>query len=291
MTGKPARRIVWALLMALAATALNEFARSAGGPGERLRADPRLEAGFAAMYGADFASAQKVFADYRQSYPSDPVGYAAESASILFSELNRLGLLDAQFYLDDSKTLPKPAAVPDPRQRQRLFDLTRHASQLAVAKLAKDSSDEQALFALMLANGILSDYSALIEHHYWAAAKFGGLGEDYARKLLAVDPQAYDAFVPIGAVQYILGTLPAPVRLLARLAGFSGSRQKGLEDLSLASRQGHLLKPYAKILLTVIYLHEKNRPAAAALVSELSQEFPTNPLFSAQAKRLQEDRR
>jgi hypothetical protein len=57
----------------------------------------------------------------------------------------------------------------------------------------------------------------------------------------------------------------------------------------LAAEKGQYLSPYAKLLLSIAYLREKNKPAAAALMAELSSEFPTNALFAEQARRLGAD--
>lgn len=86
--------------------------------------DPRLQAGFRAMYGLDFASAGRLFADYVHADASDPLGYAAESTCLVFSELNRLKLLEAEFETDNRKFLAKPAAPPDLRLKERIFDLS-----------------------------------------------------------------------------------------------------------------------------------------------------------------------
>ena len=248
--------------------------------------DAQLEAGFRAMYALDFPLSEKHFAEHERLQPADPLGYAAEAACVLFTELNRLGVLEAEFYADDKKLFAKTKPRPGPPMRERLFTLTTRAQQVAEVELQRDPTDDAALFALALANGVLADYNALIEHRYWASLKFGKAGYEFAQKLVRVNPMFYDAYVSTGATNYIVGSLPAPVRWLARLGGLNGNKQTGLKQLHLAAEKGRYLKPYAKILLALAYLRDKNKPAAAALVAELSSEFPSNPLFEKQAKRL-----
>jgi hypothetical protein len=258
----------------------------AAGRASAITKDPTLEAGFHAMYGLDFASAGRLFADYEYAHATDPLGYAAESTCLVFSELNRLKLLEAEFETDDRKFLAKPAAPPDLRLKEQIFDLSQRAQHLAEARLQHDPGDEQALFALALTNGILGDYTALVEHRYWNSVKYGRQGDEFARELLRYDPLFYDAYVWTGVTNYIYGSLPWPVRLPARLFGLRGDKGTGVANLRLAAEKGQYLKPYAKLLLSIAYLREKNKPAAAALLSELSSEFPNNPLFAAQSKRL-----
>ena len=257
----------------------------AGGP-TSAATDPTLDAGFRAMYALDFPSAGRLFADFEKSYPSDPMGYAAETTCLVFGEFNRLKLLEAEFEAENKKFFAQPAIPPDPRLKQRILELGERTQQLAEARLRQDPADERALFALALTNGILGDYAAHVEHRYWSAAKYGRQGDEFARKLLQHNPQFYDAYIWTGVTNYIYGSLPLPVRWPARLFGLYGDKATGVANLRLAAEKGQYLKPYAKMLLSITYLRDHNKPAAAALLTELSSEFPTNDLFAAQAKRL-----
>jgi hypothetical protein len=250
-----------------------------------IAADPTLAAGFHAMYGLDFTSAEKFFADYERQHPADPVGYAAESTGLVFNELNRMKLLEAEFETDNKKFLAQPSAPPNPQVKERILELSRICRQIAEAKLRDDPIDKEALFALALTYGVLGDYTAMVEHHYWAAVGYGRQGDQFARKLLQRDPEFYDAYVWTGVTNYVYGSLPLSVRWIARLLGLNGDKGTGVANLQLAAEKGGYLRPYAKLLLAITYLREKNKPAAAALLAELSSEFPTNRLFAAQAKR------
>ena len=248
--------------------------------------DPRLEAGFHAMYGLDFASAGSLFQDYERVHPADSLGYAAEATYLVFSELNRLKLLEAEFETDNRRFFPKPAAPPDPQLKQRILDLCDRAQQLAQARLRQNPADEHALFALALTNGMLGDYAARVEHRYWSSVKYGKEGDEFARQLLQHDPQFYDAYVWTGATNYIYGSLSLPLRWTGRLFGLYGDKATGEANLRLAAEKGQYLKPYAKLLLAIAYLRDNNKPAAVALLAQLSAEFPTNGLFRTQAIRL-----
>ncbi len=248
--------------------------------------DPRLEAGFQAIYAADFASAGRSFADYEKAHPSDPLGYASEATCLVFGELNRLKILEAEFEPDNKKFFAPPSAPPDARLKQRIWELSDRAQQLADPLLRRNPADENALFALALTNGILGDYAAHVEHRYWGSAKYGRQGDEFARKLLHFHPQFYDAYIWTGVTNYVYGSLPFPARWPARLFGLYGNKATGVENLRLAAEKGRYLRPYAKMLLSIAYLRENNKPAAAALMAELASQFPTNALFAAQAKRL-----
>jgi hypothetical protein len=57
-----------------------------------------LDRGFRRLYDLDFTGAQKEFESWEKLNPENPMGPASEAAGILFSEFNRLGVLEAQFY-------------------------------------------------------------------------------------------------------------------------------------------------------------------------------------------------
>ncbi len=262
-----------ALLAAfIAVLALSVSAHAAG-------ADPLLLSGFQSMYGLDFTSSERHFSDYVRQRPDDPLGYAAQAACVLFTELDRLQALDAEFYLDDKKLIAEGTGTPNPQTKRRLFQLTARAKTLA-------DGSANGLFALALSNGLEADYTFLVEKGRLGAAKPGREGFEYAKRLLKADPQFYDAYIWTGVTNYVVASLPFPLRWLAKLRGLPSSKETAIRDLRTAADKGSLLKPYAKILLTVTYLREKRKRDAQALLAELSIEFPTNPLFAKHARRL-----
>ena len=77
-------------------------------------------------------------------------------------------------------------------------------------------------------------------------------------------------------------------RLLAHFEDIKGSRQKAIENLRAAIDHGRYYQPYAKIILTVVYLREKRIYDALSLMRELERDFPENPLFKKEVALLTE---
>ena len=70
-----------------------------------------LDRGFTGLYNLDFSGAQQEFSMWEKQHPEDPVGPVSEAAGLLFSEFNRLGVLDwpcAVIVLPDSGTAYRP---------------------------------------------------------------------------------------------------------------------------------------------------------------------------------------
>jgi hypothetical protein len=246
-----------------------------------------LEQGYRLMYGLDFASAGRVFLQWRADHPRDPLGPMSEAASLLFAELDRTGILQAQFFVNDSSfTSKKPPAPPAAGLRERFDATLASAETLARARLRDEPRDSDALFALTMVYGLRADYAALIEGRGMAALSYTRQATRLARTLLEVAPDYADAYLSTGISQYIVGSLVAPLRWLLRIAGFSGDKAKGIEELKLTAERGRFLGPFARILLTIAYLREHDMARAQELLVGLQREFPSNPLFARELQRI-----
>src|ERR1700752_2314986 len=109
-----------------------------------------LDQGFSGLYNLDFAGAQKDFGAWEKIHPDDPVGPVSQAAGFLFSEFDRLGVLEAQFYENDNSFFARPKLTPDPEVHNQFLNAITRAENLAHARLAKDPTDRDALFALTL---------------------------------------------------------------------------------------------------------------------------------------------
>ena len=247
---------------------------------------PSLESGFRMLYALDFSGAQQVFVSWEQAHPGNALGPASEAAGLLFSEFNRLGVLESQFYEDDHAFEARKKFSPDPNLRDHLNATLDRAEAQAQARLGQQPNDAQALFALTMSSGLRADYAALIEKRNLASLHFTKQATAWASHLLAVDPSCYDAHLATGVSQYIIGSMAAPVRWLVRLGGVSGDKAKGIQDLQLTADRGHYRAPFARILLAIAYVREKDKPKARELLVSLRNDFPQNPLFAREIHRL-----
>jgi hypothetical protein len=238
-----------------------------------------LDRGFTGLYNLDFGGAQEDFSTWQRLHPDDPMGPVSEAAGYLFSEFNRLGVLEAQFYENDAAFVDRPKLTPDPALRDRFQNAITRAETLAQAKLAKDPKDRDALFAMTLSSGLQADYAALIEKRNMASLHFTKRASASAQELLAVCHDCYDALLATGFSKYIIGSLAAPVRWILRMGGLPGDKQGGIADLQTTAEHGHYLAPFARILLAIAYVREKDRARALELLAGLQSEFPGNTLF------------
>jgi hypothetical protein len=239
------------------------------------------------MYNLQFEEAHRTFNEWEQLHPDDPLGPTSDAAAYLFSELDRLGVLQWELFLDDEKFKRSKKLAPDPVTRQAFDRALARSEQVADGVLARSPRDGNALLAKTMDLGLRSDYLALIEKRYLASLGYMKSAGILAEKLLAIDPSYYDAYLAVGVENYILGLKPAPVRWLLRIYGAQTDKEQGIEKLRLTAEKGHYLLPFAQLLLAVAALRDKNRKQAGDLLAGLAREFPHNTLFRRELDRLQ----
>jgi hypothetical protein len=246
-----------------------------------------LDQGFMGLYNLDFAGAQEDFVLWGKQHPDNPMGPVSEAAGFLFSEFNRLGILEAQFYENDSAFENRAKLHADPEVRGRFQAAITRAELLARARVAKNSKDRDALFALTLCSGLQADYAALIDKRNLTSLHFTKEASASAQELLAVCHDCYDALLATGFSKYVIGSMAAPVRWVLRMGGLPADKQGGIHDLQTTAEHGHYLAPFARILLAIAFVRDKHKERALELLAGLQREFPGNTLFPREIARLQ----
>src|SRR6516164_2929572 len=253
----------------------------------RVLPQPQLERGFGQMYNLDFAGAHNTFHSYQRLDPNDPLGYVADAAAYLFAEFNRLQILESDLFIDDRSFFNRSVEDPDPSIKAAFDAELAHSDELAREVLATSPHDANALFSRVLANGLRGDYTAMIEKRNLASLSYMKTSRLTAQQLLAVDPACYDAFLAVGVENYLLGATPAPVRWVLRLTCSQTDKDKGIKRLRLAAEKGYYLAPFARLLLAVAALRDKDKDTARTLLAGLATEFPHNQLYSRELARIQ----
>jgi len=248
---------------------------------------PPLDSGFRSLYNLDCSGAQQQFSLFEEKHADNPLGPVAQAAGFLFSEFHRLGVLEGQFYTDDSKFEGRKKLSPDEDVHRKFEAALDRSENLARLRLAKDPKDHDGMFAMTLAAGLRADYAALIEKRNVASLHYTKDATAWANQLLTVHPECYDAHLASGVSKYIIGSMAAPVRWLLRIGGISGDKQAGISELQVTAQHGRYLAPFARILLAIAYVRDKDTAKARETLAGLQSEFPQNPLFAREIARLE----
>lgn len=248
---------------------------------------PQLDPGFRDMYNLRFDEAHKFFHDIEKANPADPMVPASNAAAYLFSEFDRLHILESEFFTNDDAYVERKKLTADPQAKQAFLAELDKSDRLAGDALAKNPNDANALFSKTMVLGLRGDYAALIEKRDMAGLSYIKTGRGLAEKLLAEHPEYYDAYLAVGVENYLLSLKPAPVRWFLRMTGAQTDRELGLQKLRITAEKGHYLLPYARLLLAVAALRDKNRSQAKILLAGLANEFPENHLYTRELAKLQ----
>ncbi len=248
---------------------------------------PTLDEAFQDLYNFDFPATHQELDRYTALHPDDAMPYSVRAATYVFYELDRLGILESEFLIDDKRIARKaPPLAADPQVRAQLMKALDDTQSRANATLKRDPNDRQALLAMIIAQGVTMDYMAFVEKHQFRSLTPAERANEYAQRLLRLDPKFFDAYATAGLSEYLVGSLPFFVRWFVHFDNVEGDRAKGMRSLDLVSRQGHYLKAFAQILMGIIHLREKRPAEARKLLVELSAQYPGNPLFKKELRAL-----
>jgi hypothetical protein len=282
-------RLAYGLFIALLMGAINvnaqETARSeksagiveANGASTARFAELRA-AGFDALYNLDYENARKNFREIVRLFPDHPAGPQFLAATLWAQTLNESRRLQSSLYNTESFYAQKEDK-PDPRMVEEFRSLTRTAAQLAKARLRRDPKDVEALYFLGTTEGLKAAFATAVQRSFMSALSDGSSSVDRHRDVIKLDPNFHDAELTIGLYDYVVGSLPAPVKLLASIIGTRGSKKRGLLTLQRVANEGSFARDDAKALLIVLLKREKRYEEALAISRELGTKYPRNYLF------------
>jgi hypothetical protein len=250
-----------------------------------------IDHAFSRIYNLDFPGSFAVLDDHAREDPDDPLTPAVRAVTHLFMELQRLRVLESQFFLNDDNMVDGSThPVADPAVKTIIDASLVDARRRARARLAKSPGDVDGLFTMCLTVGVELDYVAFVERKTWRTIRLAGDAARYSAALLAKDPPFYDAYLTYGSLEYIVGSLPFFVRWFVHYDGVKGDKRRGIEQLKLVARQGRYYGPFARILLAVVSLREKKFADAETLLAGLAAEFPSNDVFQRELAQVKSSR-
>ena len=238
--------------------------------------------GIEALYNLDYDKAQKEFKEIVRLYPTSPAGPQLLAARLWIKTLYETRRLQASLYSSEAFYSSGEDKV-DPKIIAEFRNLSREAKRLAQLALKKNPKDVDALDWLAVIEGLKASFEEAVERRHFAALRDGSDAVDHHRDVLKLDPTRIDANLTLGLYEYAIGSLPLTVKVLVGVAGFRGSKKKGLQLIERVTKEGRWSRDDAKTLLIVLYTREKRYPDALALARELMAKYPRNYLFRLEA--------
>ena len=276
--------LLFIIVTTLATAVAAQTAASDGWPSEADR--PQLESlrksGIEALYNLDYDKAQKDFKEIVRLFPNHPAGPQLLAARVWIKALYETRRLQSSLYSSQNFYSSGDDKV-DPKIIAEFRNLTREAKRLAEARLKQKPNDVEALYWLGSVEGLKATFEEAVERRHFAALRDGSDSVDHHRDVLKLDLNSIDAGITVGLYEYAVGSLPLPVKVLAGITGFRGSKKKGLAMIERVAKEGNWSRDDAKTLLIVLYTREKRYPEALGHARDLMAKYPRNYLFRLEA--------
>ena len=247
---------------------------------QRKQLDALRAEGYEALYNLDYEGARKRFQKMIDLAPDHPAGAQCFASSLWLQQLNEAWELKASLYSTDE--YEKGKAQLNRSQVEEFRKWIRTAKQLSQARLRKDPRDVEALYFLGAAEGLEAAFAGGVERKFRAALRSGTDSVNHHREVLKLSPEFRDAELTIGLLNYVIGSLPLPTKMLAAAMGVRGSKKRGLEALERVSAEGQWARDAARVLLVDLYKREKRWTDAFEMARQLSEKYPRNYLFKLQ---------
>jgi tetratricopeptide (TPR) repeat protein len=254
-----------------------------------LNLDPLVRQAFDRFYILDYEGALSRFEKVQVQNPTSPLAVDFVLDTVIFRELYRLDLLDTTFYAHDGFLNGKHPVAVDPAVAERVNSLFSKAVDLSNQELSKNAEDVDALFARGWARSLRAVYLGLIDRSYVSALHLALQARSDNEKVLKLDPKYIDAKLVVGVHQYVTGSLPFGLKIVAGAAGISGSKSKGIQDLRDAGGRGVITSVDARTALGLFLRREAKYDEAIAVIRSLTDAYPRDFLFRLELANLTKD--
>jgi hypothetical protein len=264
------------------AEAAKTMTAAPGAAFDRKRFDEMRSAGFEALYNLDYETARRQFREMTRLFPDHPAGYQFLAAGLWLKMLNESRRLQSSLYNNEGFYKEKDDKA-DPKAVAEFRELTGKAKELCEARLKGDSKDVEALYYLGAVEGLKAAFAGAVERSFMSALRSGRESVDRHREVIKLDPNFHDARVTVGMYDYVVGTLPLPVKIGATFLGIRGSKRKGLATLEQVAREGTWAKDDAGFLLIALLKRERRYRDAYTYAAALAEKYPRNYIFKMEA--------
>lgn len=222
--------------------------------------DVRVQRGIDYIYNYEFENAENIFAEVIRLRPEHPVGY-------FFRAMIQWERIVCNF--------------DDESQDEKFYELLQVVIDMCDKRLKQDSNDVTALFFKGGAIGFRGRLRG--NRGQWiAAANDGLIALPLVRRAYELQPNNTDVLLGIGIYNYYAAVVPEKYPYVKPFLLFlpAGDRQKGLEQLRIASEKAKYAHVEASYFLMQSYIYfEKDFQKALDIAKKLFTKYPNNSVF------------
>jgi tetratricopeptide (TPR) repeat protein len=246
---------------------------------DQARFESLRRSGLEALYNIDYDSARKDFKEITRLFPNHPGGPSLLAAALWIKTLYDSRRLQSSLYNSQSFYSNGEDDKVDPNVISEFRTLTREARRLSEVRLKQNPKDVEALIFLANTEGLKAAFEEAVERRHLAALKDGNDSVNNYKEVLKLDPTYVDANLSIGLYEYVVGSLPLPIKMIAGVSGFRGSKKRGLALIEQVAKDGRWSKDDAKTVLVLLYTREKRFADILPITRDLIAKYPRNYLY------------
>ncbi len=231
------------------------------------------------FYSLEYDQAIAAFEKLRDADPDNPARQNDVATAYFYKQLYMAGVLQGDLFSSSNKFFRTKKIQVDPAIEKPFWGATQAAIRSCEQRLKSDKTDEEALYTCGVAYATRSTYQGLIERSKFGFLSSARKANDFHVRLLRLNPRYYDAYLIPGIFDFVLGSLPKPLRMMLYFAGLSGDKQRGIQAVKSVTVWGQNAKESAKILLTIMYRRERRHTDARQVIEGLAKSYPRNYIF------------
>ncbi len=231
------------------------------------------------FYSLEYDQAIAAFEKLRDADPDNPARQNDVATAYFYKQLYMAGVLQGDLFSSSNKFFRTKKIQVDPAIEKPFWGATQAAIRSCEQRLKSDKTDEEALYTCGVAYATRSTYQGLIERSKFGFLSSARKANDFHARLLRLNPRYYDAYLIPGIFDFVLGSLPKPLRMMLYFAGLSGDKQRGIQAVKSVTVWGQNAKESAKILLTIMYRRERRHTDARQVIEGLAKSYPRNYIF------------
>jgi tetratricopeptide (TPR) repeat protein len=234
--------------------------------------------GYALVYGLDYEEGMAALRAAVASDPNDAAAYRAIAAAALLQILFQRGSLTIDDYLGGVRPVMHMPSAPAALVTAFNDSVTRSIA-LADRRVRDQPRDPDAHYQVGASLALQASFTAAVEGHVMSALGPARRAYDEHERVLELDSRRKDAELVVGSYRYLVSTMPAPMRLMAYVAGFGGGRERGLAMIEEAANYPSDIQTDARFGLVILYNRERRFDDAMRVLSLLRREHPRNRLL------------
>ncbi|MBZ5723230.1 MAG: hypothetical protein LAO03_23070 [Acidobacteriia bacterium] len=231
------------------------------------------------MRNLEYADSEQQLRQWLDTHPTDVRAWNYLATATLYQEMFKRGVLESRVYGYGGDVFKPSKVAITPEFQQELLGILDQAQNAAEERLQAEELDQEAMYWAGVSHGTRATYHFALRKEYMPALHEAREAYGYHSELLKLDPQHVDAYLIVGMNNYVVGSLPWYIKVLAALTGRHGNRAEGLQQVKRAAEAGHYAREDARLMLAILYQREKRYVEALALYQEMAHSYPRNYLL------------